>query len=79
MEEEEDEGRLLVTQRWRLVLEREGGQLIVSPPIVPDNPRRSWDYPKILMSIARIGREIVEEDKEIRRWYAITDPEVYRL
>lgn len=50
---------------WGLRLIKKDGSFIDSPAIVPDSPWHDYFNPRILMKIARIGKEIVELDEDI--------------
>ncbi len=49
------------------------GSVIESPAIAPDTMHHTnWDAGRILMKIARIGKEITELDDDVMEWKPIS-------
>lgn len=55
---------------FQLILIKETGEEIISPIIHPPLSHISYDNGRILMLIAKIGKEITELDPDIKNWKA---------
>lgn len=53
---------------WRLKIILKDGKEIVSPIIVPNNPRHSYDSITVLKSIGTEGSSMVKRLPEVKKW-----------
>jgi hypothetical protein len=47
------------------------GEVILSPPIVPNNPRHGMDHPSIEREIVKTCRSIAKRDEDVKSWNVI--------
>jgi len=67
--------------KFRMMLKTVGGQIIESPPIVPNNPLHSMDHKSIESEIIKTGESMLKRVPHIAAYHVVRDmrEEVARL
>lgn len=53
---------------WRLKITTDTGETILSPVIVPNNPKHSYDCIEVLKVIANTGASMVKRIPSVIKW-----------